>query len=1176
MKPFFRICFIIVFFISIFYFQNIFDFHLERNDTLSQSQLGNLQIPFIENQGQIHDDVKYYAQTFGGTVFITKDGKIIYRLPKSSERENQKNHCEQRRDEAAPNSIVEKKGDASLARNDHFLGLAIQESFIGVKTHKLRGEEKSNTNINFFKGNCWQTNIPAYNFINLGQVYDGIELKLRAFGNNIEKLFYVKPGANPANIKIRLSGVDDIKITDAGELQVESEIGSVAFTKPIGYQLHGNEKKFVDVAYAFSDEENEYGFVVGDYDADRELVIDPLLASTFLGGSGEDGFYYTDVNVALDKDENIIIAGKTASADFPTTLGVYRENYTGGGDGFVAKMNSDLTELIAATFIGGSGLEEIRALGLDGDNNIYIAGITESSDYPTLASCYDPSYNGGASGPYGSGDIFVSKLSNDLSTLLASTFLGGTSHECCEAIDLDGQGNVYVTGGTASTNFPTTNGAYDSSLNPGGNWGYDIYVSKFNNSLTMLLASTFLGGSNDDFSEAISIDRSGNVYLSGWIMSTNFPTTAGAYKQSYAGGSYDAFVSRLDPNLVTLSASTFLGGSQWDFVYSMDLDHEGNVYVTGHTASTNFPVSENAYDRTYSGSGGQGVGDDIFISKFDSTLTTLEASTYLGGSGWENGFAIVADKNGNVYATGTTSSSNFPTSADAYDNTYDGGPRNYGDIFISRLNDDLSILSASTYLGKNQKESTGALCFDSNGNIIIAGSTASPDFPTTFDAYNEIYNGGAGDIFIVKLDSLLSMDPIQTRFFGDPLTGHAPLNVQFIDSTKAIEPITSWKWDFENDGTFESEQQNPSWTYADPGVYSVLLEVANNIASQKKLYRDLVRVFDGESALLFDGDKSKVTCPASVSLNLQENLTIEAKINPAGWGEAPNVGFGRIVDKKNVVLYLIGANPAFNDHSLALQLTHADGTVSISTSAENSVNLDTWQHVAFTYDANTSEVKMYINGIEKILSQTKAPLGSIADNSSNELLIGNNSTSAFGFDGTIDEVRIWNVVRSKNEIQENINDYINGAETGLVSYWKMNEGNGGIIKDISNHQADAVIADVQWIQGAPLNLPTVIERKLPQQKLPDGFQLYPNYPNPFNSSTTIQFRLPKITEVSIQVFNINGKLVRTLFQGRKEAGEHFLHWDGTDELGGKISSGIYYYKMVAGSFSEAKRLILIK
>jgi len=191
-------------------------------------------------------------------------------------------------------------------------------------------------------------------------------------------------------------------------------------------------------------------------------------------------------------------------------------------------------------------------------------------------------------------------------------------------------------------------------------------------------------------------------------------------------------------------------------------------------------------------------------------------------------------------------------------------------------------------------------------------------------------------------------------------------------------------------------------------------------------------------------------------------------------------------------------------------------------------------------------------------------------------MIGNAATSVFSFDGVIDEVRIWNAVRSKREIQKNINEYLNGDETGLVGYWKMNEGNGGIIKDISNHQADATIADAQWIQGAPLDLPTAIRKDLFFDEMPKGFQLYPNYPNPFNSSTNIQFRLPKMTDVSIQVFNINGKLVRTLFQGRKLAGSHILHWDGTDDLGRKISSGIYCYKMVAGSFREARKLILVK
>ncbi|MCI0496316.1 FG-GAP-like repeat-containing protein, partial [candidate division KSB1 bacterium] len=414
------------------------------------------------------------------------------------------------------------------------------------------------------------------------------------------------------------------------------------------------------------------------------------------------------------------------------------------------------------------------------------------------------------------------------------------------------------------------------------------------------------------------------------------------------------------------------------------------------------------------------------------------------------------------------------------------------------------------------------------------------------------------------------------KFSADVTTGHAPLQIKFDDLSNAKQPLTAWAWDFDNDGTIDSQQRQPEWTFQNPGIYTVKLVVSNDSISQTIVKEKFIRVFDGESALLFNGDKSKVTCPASGNLNLQSNVTIEAKINPAGWGKIPNIGFGRIIDKKNVTLYLIGASPTFNDHCLALQLTHADGTVSISTSAENSISLDTWQHVAVTYNASINEVKMYINGAEQILTQTKAPSGNLADNTSSDLVIGNNAAASFGFDGVIDELRMWKTVRNKLEIQQHINQYLNGNEADLIGYWKMNEGNGELIKDFSNHQSDAAIAGANWIQGAPANLPTAIGMNLPYEKLPDSFELYSNYPNPFNSATTIQFRLPKNADISIQIFNLTGELVRTLSQGNKEAGLYSIVWDGTDNSGSRLASSVYYYKMVAGSFSEAKKLILVK
>jgi PKD repeat protein len=413
------------------------------------------------------------------------------------------------------------------------------------------------------------------------------------------------------------------------------------------------------------------------------------------------------------------------------------------------------------------------------------------------------------------------------------------------------------------------------------------------------------------------------------------------------------------------------------------------------------------------------------------------------------------------------------------------------------------------------------------------------------------------------------------HFNGNPLSGHAPLTVQFADSSRSIQTINFWAWDFDNDVIIDSNEKNPYWTYETPGTYSVTLNVSSQLFSKKLTSNNYIHVFDGESALLFNGKTSYVSIPSEPSLNLTEQFTIEAKIKPSSWGEVNSVGFGRIIDKTKLSLYLIDSSPAFDNHSLALQMHHEDGTMSNTTSQENSISIDTWQHIAVTYEGTTSQARMYVNGDEQIISNTQSPSGSVADNSSFDLLIGNNPTQMFSFDGIIDGIRIWNIVRTKTQIQDNINQYLNGNESGLIGYWDMNEGNGDSINDNSNNISGELV-EANWIQGAPFNLPTSIEQNQSTVRIPKDIELYDNYPNPFNPTTTIKFSLPANALVKLQIFNTTGKLVHTLISENKDAGLYSLDWDGKDQFGNKVGSGIYIYRMETNSFSLSKKMLLIK
>src|SRR3990167_8938045 len=479
----------------------------------------------------------------------------------------------------------------------------------------------------------------------------------------------------------------------------------------------------------------EHCFKVASYDKSKDLIIDPLLASTYLGGSSDDVGY----SLTLDTSGNVYVTGYTLSTDFPTTSGAYDTSFNGDVDVFVSKLDGALTSLLASTFLGGSSNDDGYSLTLDTSGDVYVTGYTWSTDFPTTSGAYDTSFNGGVT------DVFISKLDSGLSSLLASTYLGGSSNDEVYSLTLDTSGDVYVTGDTWSTDFPTTSGVYDTSFNGGVT---DVFISKLDSGLSSLLASTYLGGSSDssyDYGYSLTLDTSGDVYVTGETSSTDFPTTSGAYDTSFNGDG-DVFVSKLDGGLTSLLASTYLGGSDDDYGYSLALDSSGNVYVTGSTNSTNFPTTSGAYDTSSNGS------SDVFVSKLDGTLTSLLASTFLGGFDDDWGFSLALDTSGDVYVTGDTQSSYFPTTSGAYDTFWNGG---YYDVFISKLDGGLTSLLASTYLGGSGRDYGYSLTLDTSGNVYVTGSTNSTNFPTTSGAYDTSSNGSS-DAFVSKLDSDLS------------------------------------------------------------------------------------------------------------------------------------------------------------------------------------------------------------------------------------------------------------------------------------------------------------------------------------------------------------------------------------------------------------------------------------
>jgi len=686
--------------------------NMDHNQADIQAEVGAIQIPFITNTGQVDEAALFYANTFSGSVFITKEGQIVYSLPQEDK---------------------EEPGDD---------GVALYETLVGSRDAAVEGESQTQTIVNYFKGKDaakWQQYVPTYDAISLGEVYQGINMKLRAYGNNVEKLFFVAPGADPSPIRLRLEGGENLSVAANGQLKIDTSIGSVRFTKPIAYQEQEGKRQNVEVAYVVEGE--EYGFQLGEYDRDRELVIDPLLASTFLGGSGAD--YWSKLTVSDSGD--IYIAGVSRSYDFPTTPGAY----TGTGTIFVSRMSGDLKSLLASTFIGGSDRNgAINDIALDSSGNVYVLGRTIASDYPTTAGAYDRTFNNSVNGALG--DVVISRLSGDLSTLLASTFLGGNNNEQGNAFTFDGSGDIYVTGHTESPDFPTTSGAYNEAYND----SYDVFVSHLSGDLTTLRASTLIGGTANSSESGLDIVLDGGkVFVAGYSVGTtgmptwnnSYPTTADTYDTT-SNGHRDAFVSRLSSDLTALEVSTLIGGNSHDSASALTIDSTGRLFVAGLTASQNFPTTTGAYDEVH------GDDDKIFILHIHKELNTLHASTFLGGSGKELKPELMPDTAGGLYVVTETTSADYPTTAGAYDETHNGN----SDIAVSHLSGDLTSLLASTFIGGNSYDRKPAFALSSTGQIYVAAETTSIDYPTTQGAYDETPDSCWGNLAITKLTANLS------------------------------------------------------------------------------------------------------------------------------------------------------------------------------------------------------------------------------------------------------------------------------------------------------------------------------------------------------------------------------------------------------------------------------------
>lgn len=707
------------------------------------TEQSTLHMPFIKNEGQVENDaVRYYSSVPSGAIYV-ENGQLTYNLKGLHSLIDEKNKKEENSEEKRESDNDSKQEKTSVGAK----GLAFTEKLLNIEGNPILfepiGENEAYAKFSYYTGNDqakWKNNILTNNTVGFGQVYNRISFNLRAYEGNIEKLFLVEDGGYPGEIAIQMDGVEKISVSDKGELTVTNQDVSMSFTKPIAYQLINGAKQFVATRYVLKDQEKKiYGFEVGDYDKSQPLIIDPLIASTYLGGSREEHYAYNDFggqfhtgrkSLLEDIDGSIYVIGYSQSTDYPTTLGVYDDTYNDStaplpNDVVISKFNADLTQLLASTYLGGNS-EDIGAAIVMDEQYIYLTGYTRSQDFPTTNNAYSQNFNGGDS------DIFLSKLTKDLTTLTASTYVGGNGKDYGYSLVKNGA-TVYLAGDTESYNFPVVAGSYDTQKNGIS----DAFILSLPDTLATVSAGTFIGGTQDDYARAMTKDSAGNIFITGFTTSLDFPANTNSLNNH---GGTDGYVARLNSELTTLINATYVGGSYTDRLTTIAINSDNDVIVAGSTNSTDMGM--NGYQKIKKG------GYDGLILLFNSNLGQTKGSTYLGGDNQELVYDVTVDATNNVFVVGSTQSNNFPIDQYAWSTTLNG----LTDGFVVQLSKSLSGLNYATYFGGDGgvDHIFAAKISNDDKNVLLYGVTNSTNFPVTVNAYDQNANGQR-DLFISKI-----------------------------------------------------------------------------------------------------------------------------------------------------------------------------------------------------------------------------------------------------------------------------------------------------------------------------------------------------------------------------------------------------------------------------------------
>jgi len=704
----------------------------------------------------------------------------------------------------------------------------------------------------------WRTNVPTYASVKYESVYPGVDLVYYGNDRELEYDFVVAPGADPKAITLAFDGPEAIEVEPAGDLVLRSPRGELRLRRPIIYQVVNGVRVPIAGDYLIK-APNRVGFRVAAYDRSHPLVIDPVLVyasylggnktdrafgiavdgagtavltgdtisanfpvkapsslsayqstlskntttdcfitkvntsatgsaslvySTYLGGSGNDQC----VAIALDSSGNAYVTGQTFSSNFPAKA--LSTSNRGTSDAFVVKLNATGSALVYSVFIGGSADEAGFAIAVDSAGQAYVTGMTTSSNFPIVGGFQTTLGDTSALG-----DAFVAKFSGDGSTLLYSTYLGGNGADEGRGIAVDGAGNAYVTGTTASTNLPTVS-ALDAALSGTS----DAFVAKINTTKTgpaSQIYTTYLGGSCAEQGRAIAIDAGGFAYVTGQTFSTDFPGAAASGFQGTlgeagnpCGATGDAFVAKVGPSGATLAYSSYLGGTNADLGLGIATDGAGNAYVTGVTSSSapGFPITSTALDLTLNGA------SDAFITRVNTAVTgaaSLVYSTYLGGASTDQANAVALDGVGNVYVAGQTSSSDLST-PNGFQLALGGGT----DAFVAKIaglakTANLSITKTTSGTPTVNANLTYNITVTNGGPDTATGVVMSDTLPSGVTFVSATPSQGSCQTATCNLGSLAASASATVTIVVTPTVAQSVTNTARVSATEIDPDLTN-------------------------------------------------------------------------------------------------------------------------------------------------------------------------------------------------------------------------------------------------------------------------------------------------------------------------------------------------------------------------------------------------